>query len=372
MKIALITFHAPYNYGSCLQAFALQEKIKELGHEVDIINYRFPGQKKAYRLIRNNGNTADLVKDLLQFPVFKQKKKREQLFEQFISNNMNLTQEYQDPSQLSDIANDYDVFVSGSDQIWNKHANELDKEDWKYLYPYLLTFTDKKKISYASSIGGTTDEEILQNMASAIKEFSSVSAREKQVADKLTKLLNIPVTNVLDPTLLLCKDDYDRCFQIEEDTAPKYIFYYSLAGINTVKKHLKWIDGINKNNYKVIINTPYAWIPNHGTHENIVAIGPVEFLRMINNAEYVITDSYHGTLFSVNFKKNFLTLGNSSSKSDYRKKDILNKLGLAKHIVNDFSDNFDTSAAINNDDYINRLNELRSSSIEYLDNALRQ
>lgn len=371
MKIALITFHAPYNYGSCLQAYALQEKIKDLGHDVDIINYRFDGQKKAYRLIRNNGNAADLIKDLLQIPVFRKKKKRAQMFENFIADNMNLTMEYQDPAQLSNIAYDYDIFVSGSDQIWNKHANELDKEDWKFMHPYLLTFTNKKKISYASSIGGTTNEEIMQNMAPSIRKFSFLSAREKQVADRLAMLLKVPVDNVLDPTLLLNKDDYINRFDIEENPKEKYIFYYSLAGISTVKKHLDWIDGININNYKVIINTPYAWFPDHGTHKSIVAIGPIEFLRILNNAECIITDSYHGTLFSVNFEKNFLTLCKSDAKSDYRKNDILGKLGLANHMVNEFTNGFDTSVAINNGEYCDHLNELRNRSIEYLKNALQ-
>ena len=372
MKTALITFHAAYNYGSCLQAYALQHVIISMGFDNEIINYRFPEQKKAYRLIRNNGNTADLIKDVLQFPVFREKKKRAEKFEDFINNKLLISKEVSDPDGLADYANKYDVYISGSDQIWNKHSNELNNVDWKYLYPYLLTFTDKKKISYASSIGNTEDSEIVEYMLEYMKKFSAISAREHSVALRLTNLLGETVTDVLDPTLLLTQKDYDSLFSLNDSRQAdkNYILYYSLSGINTVRKHLNWIKEIS-NGKKIIVNTPYAYIPNSKSTKNIVAIGPIEFLQYIKNADTVITDSYHGTLFSINFEKNFYSLCKGLKGSEYRKAEVLQKLGLNQHLVEHTEDIGDLSRSENNGSYMDKLNSLRDQSKAFLRENLK-
>lgn len=369
MKTALITFHAPYNYGSVLQAYALQNALTKLGYENEIINYRFQGQKDAYRLIRKTDNKADLVKDLLQFPVWPKKKRRADKFEKFIAGNLNMTREFNSPEELASLANSYDVFISGSDQIWNKHANELDRVDWEYMGPYLLSFTSKPKISYASSVGGTTDEEILDNMKGELDKFSRISARESSVAKRLSGLLGTDVENVCDPTLLLTKEDYVKRFDLSERKG-NYIFYYSLAGINTVKRHLEWIRKEYGNDKMIIVNTPYAFIPGNKKRKNVVALDPGDFLQYILSADVVVTDSYHGTLFSVNFGKDFVCLCNKSAASDYRKSDILGRLGLTKHMVDDFSRPRNVKDFMNRSDYYDKLDAIRKESYDYLRQSL--
>lgn len=303
----------------------------------EIINYRFKGQRDCYRLIRKTTNVKDVIKDLLQFPVFYKKKKRQDLFESFINSYLTCTKEFNELEELDELADKYDLYVSGSDQIWNKHSNELYSLDWKYLNPYMLTFTTKKKISYASSIGGTTDEEISEHMKKYLQTFNYVSAREESVARRLSAILKMNVECVLDPTLLLSAKEYidGLSLDLHKDKYP-YIFYYSLSGINTVRKHLKAIKRITKGKpYYIYVNTPYAYIPGNNKMKNIVDIGPIQFLNYILNAEYIITDSFHGTAFSINFEKPFYSICKPEGKSEYRKIELLSELGCTETLVFD-------------------------------------
>ncbi len=365
IKTALITFHAAYNYGSVLQAYVLQNVITSLGYENTIINYRFQNQKDCYKLIRKTSNLVDVIKDLLQFPVFCHKRKRQLKFEEFINQNLRLTEEVNQPEELEFIKEDYDLFISGSDQIWNKHANELHSIDWKYMQPYLLTFTPKAKISYASSFGGTTDAEIEENILGYIKNFSNISVREVSAGLRLEKLLGRKIESVLDPTLLWRESDYVERFELVKKQEP-YIFYYSLSGIKTVIKHLKWIKNMVRNSgIKVMVNTPYAYVPLKKPFFNYVDMGPTDFIGAIYSAEYVITDSFHGTAFSVNFNKNFYAICKKEGASEYRKEELLQRLGLASRLIYDLEE----TTLMDRIDYsnVNRsLDELRKKSMSYL------
>lgn len=372
LKTALITFHAPYNYGSALQAFALQQVIKNMGYQNEIINYRFQGQKDCYRLIRKNVGRADIIKDFLQFPVFSKKRQRGKKFEQFTLRYLHLTEEYDKPEQLNEISEKYDLFISGSDQIWNKHANELHAVDWKYMYPYLLSFTNRKKISYASSIGGMTDQE-LENIKEFIQKFNYISAREKSVSKRIEKIIQRQCDWVLDPTLLLSSNEYIDKFNLKKESSNKYIFYYSLSGINTVRKHMKWLRKLaKKEKCKIVVNTPYAFIPSFNRNIiNYVDMDPVNFLNNIYNSYAVITDSFHGTAFSVNFNKPFYSLCKNRAGSEYRKIELLEAIGLEKLIVEEY-ENIEDIKKINFSDSNKLILNFRKNSIKYLERALKE
>lgn len=372
IKTALITFHAPYNYGSCLQAYALQFFITKLGYENTIINYRFKGQRDAYKLIRSSNNYADYIKDILQLPIFFKKVKRKNKFEYFIARYLTCTKEYCEPEELSFISNDYDVFISGSDQIWNKHANELNLQPWKYLYPYLLSFTNKKKISYASSIGSTSDQEIIDHMVKYINDFSFISSREVSTANRLSGILDRKILSVVDPTLLLNKEDYISSFNLAKNNCKPYIFYYSLSGIHTVFNHLRFLKKFAKShNYQIIINTPYAYIPSFGNVINYIDIGPIEFLSLIYNSSVVVTDSFHGTVFSLIFEKQFYSLCKNKMSADSRKIELLTKFNQEQCLLFEI-ENLNVQNKANYDDehktrFISEINK----SKEYLISSLK-
>ena len=216
-----------------MQAFATQEIVNELGNNAEIINYRMIPQKDAYALIRRNNGWKIILKDAYQFRYFPKKRKRAEKFERFFNDYLCLTEEFSEPEDFLKYSCKYHIVISGSDQIWNKHSNELEHVGWKYMGPYLLKDFNGKKISYASSVGNSTENE-LQIMKPYIKSFDYLSMREKSSANAMSTLLERPVQHVLDPTLLLSGDEWKKKLRvIDKDPSKPYIlFYFNYSYIN--------------------------------------------------------------------------------------------------------------------------------------------
>ena len=177
-KIATITFHASYNYGSNLQAYALQEFIKKLCHndcKYNIINLRTEVQKGMYKSPFYKKNIRNLIKFLILFKYVNQFNKKEIYFENFINEKLNLTKEYKNYDELKNEKFDYDYYISGSDQLWNLQATDF---DWSY---YLEFIDSKNKISYAGSFGpikrNWTNEE-KRRVVRNLKKYKYISVRE--------------------------------------------------------------------------------------------------------------------------------------------------------------------------------------------------
>lgn len=371
MKIGLITYHAPYNFGSTLQAYATQEKLKDFGYDAEVINYRLLSQKKAYSLIRTNAGRKAFLFDLAQFPVYPQKRKRAERFEQFFTSHLNLTDEFAEPEQFLDYAGKYDMMVSGSDQIWNKESNELFSSDWKYMMPYLLDGFDGKKISYASSIGNSTEED-LQHIAPYISKFSHIAMREGSSAKKIGDLIGRDVETVLDPTLLLTGEEWREKLGVKKAKIERpYVLFYSLTGFKPLRRGEGLLKSMADQGYQIRFITPYFNYPwRDKRFVNVVSYGPIEFLKAVYNAEAIVTDSFHGTIFSINMGKKFYSI-NGQNVSDFRKTDILETLGLMNRSIT-----WDTKyeeldqGEIDYKSVNEKLEELRQHSIEYLKNAI--
>lgn len=192
--------------------------------------------------------------------------KQENKYEQIINSILNLTKEVNLPEELEEFENRYDVYVSGSDQIWSARSCELAFCDWKrFIKPYLLEFTDRKKISYASSPNNMKSDE-LKEIITDISKFEYVSCREQESSNKLEKMLNRKVETVLDPTLLLYKEEWKKLLHNWRNTYTneKYIFYYVLKGTRSLNKDLKIICNMAKTRgYKVVTASPLSVVlPN--------------------------------------------------------------------------------------------------------------
>lgn len=371
-KIGIITFHAAYNFGSVLQAYALQEYLRKKGFEVEIINYRMKEQKNCYKMFRTNYGVKIFINDILGIFYLNKKIERKKNFEQFISNYLVLTQEFADPLEFSEYNDKYDVYISGSDQIWNKHANELHNVEWEYMEPYLLSKICGRKISYASSIGNMKDDRELNHLIGYIRDYHRISMREEASAKLISKYLNKIVESVLDPTFLLKRQDWISRFKLKKRNEKKYILFYSLAGRKKLNKFKKLITDIEKKGYVVKYITPFFQF-RYGDRMNFVnclEYGPYQFLDAIYNSECVITDSYHGTILSINLNKNFYSI-NGDYGSDYRKTSVLQKLDLMSRSIGsdvDISElKFDN---INYEIVESKLETLRMHSKEYLVNAI--
>lgn len=369
--IGLITYHSAYNYGSALQAYATQQAIENLGHTVEIINYRMKEQKQVYSLYRTKYGLKTFIKDLLQFPVHRQRKMRCLAFESFFDTYMNLTDSFENPEEVSGFWDKYELIVSGSDQIWNKHSLEMEYNSWDYMYPYLLKDYGGKKVSYASSISNMSDEELVK-IAPYIKDFSDVSIREISSVKRIDNYLQKKVTNVLDPTFLLNKAEWIDALGLKNRKKEDYILYYSLESYGTFRRNVKKLKAIaDKDKTRVLVISPFVYQPMFDESMELCSMmGPKEFLNAVYNAKKVITNSYHGTILAVNFEKDVFSLCENIG-SEFRKTDILNLLGLEKRIIHDLSEL--TGNDFEKIDYLNvqkKLDTLRQNSLDYLKEAL--
>ena len=368
MKIGLITYHSAYNFGSVLQAYASQHIINRIAGDCEIINYRTKEQRRVYSpFVWNKGRefVKSLIKNILAFPQYKCRKLRSIKYETLFTKLFNLSDECTTPEAVYSMWNKYDIIVSGSDQIWNKYSNELAQASWSNIEPYLLNGYKGKKISFASSIGNMPDSEITK-LVDYINEFDYVSMREKESADKLRSIVTVDVENVVDPTFLLTKEEWRQEFHLT-DVSEKYILYYALNRRRDVKEARKAIEiYAKKKRIKVRMIDPLGASKSSEYVDVLNSIDPIEFLQLIYGAETIITDSYHGTILSVNLEKDVFSIC-GKNKSDFRKTDILKQIGLSDRIISNINDIIDNEfESIQYDAVKEKLYPLIQNSKRYL------
>ena len=369
-KVGLITYHSAYNYGSVYQAFATQQMISFLGYDCEIINYRMQSQKDFYKNIRFKYGIRILIKDLMLLTLYRDRAKRNKKFESFFTEYFHLTREIHEPEEAFDIMKKYDQVVSGSDQIWNKYSDELFNADWEYMDPYLLGKFKGKKISYASSLGGMKENDI-KRILPRINLFDTIAMREKQSADLLTSLIGRNVEFVLDPTFLMAPQDWITKFHLQRNDK-HYVLYYTLDGYRQMKERRVLISRIaDQFNCKVILVTPLInYFVKDSRVEKCVDLGPKEFMNLLYNADHVITDSYHGTILSINFEKDVYSLCKEGG-AEFRKTEVMTRLGMKERIIYSINDIINKN--YERIDYANvkkLLDPLKRKSMKYLKDAL--
>lgn len=362
-KVGVLTFHASHNYGSCLQAYALQTTLKKLGVQPEIINFRTARQKDAYAVFTKRKGLKYLLKNAARLLYYASLKKRHQLFENFIKKEYRLSpQEYATAEELETVAFDYQAVIAGSDQIWNPRPADF---DWAYYLPFVK---DVKKISYAPSFGpffGNEQNDKTQQIVEKINKFHAVSVREAQGKAYLQQHTDKDITVTLDPTLLLTKEDWMPLVKSEPIVQGDYIFLYTLFSspeINQIAKRLS-----KKLNTKVVVSNfsnQYDVITPYKKHFDT---GPKEFLNLIYHAKFVLVTSFHGTVFSVLFEKPFLAI---NGDKDNRISNLLALTGLTDRTVH--VDDVEEKAVLPIDFSAaeSGLQKEREKSLAFLKNAL--
>lgn len=364
-KIAIMTWWHHANYGTALQAVALTQIIKRLGYDVSVINYiphgKVVGEETFTSVMRYAFQKLKIFLNIAYV-----NKERNQEFKKFLNQYLRFTEECQTASDLFQLNTVFDAFVCGSDQIWAPSG---------FNSKYFLDFTDKnKKVAYAPSIGvsAITDKYISNRMKELISEFKYLSVRESQGKEIIADLCNKSAELVLDPTLLLEKDEWLQLLEFDlEACTEKYMLCYFLGQSSTYWNYVEKI--AKKKNFKVKI------IPMHKKDlkkgECVNEGDPREFVKLIANAEYICTDSFHGVLFSIIFNRPFSVFErfskNEKGSQNSRIYNILAILNLNSRLVNvkDF-----VEEDIDNIDYsmVNDLLKIeRQKSLNFLDNALK-
>ena len=223
MKTGTITFHAPNNNGSFLQAYALQTVLKNQlgGVENEIIDFYSEKQMRQYSVFRNPKTGGDIGRNLISLVHYKGLKSRHERFDQMRKKHLSLSRRCTAEKEVYEVANAYDTLICGSDQIWNTEARD-------YSDAYFMAGVEKKKISYAASFGSHIESINKDKVQKNVSGFAHISVREKAGKEFLKKILpDKNVELVCDPTLLLPKTEYSKLMGKENVKEP-YIFLYTI------------------------------------------------------------------------------------------------------------------------------------------------
>ncbi|ONI41750.1 hypothetical protein AN396_03195 [Candidatus Epulonipiscium fishelsonii] len=339
-RVGIITlFNNNFNHGALLQAYALQKTVEKLGFECEVIRFDYM-IKQAELSNKINSNAKQM-----------------QAFAEIIPQSNKIYNAY----NIYECNELYDIFICGSDQIWGCNFGMP-----LYNLPHMaLAFAnaDKIKLGYAVSMGGAY---LTDDKKTALKEptqkLDYISVREKSAIPFISELSDKSVESVLDPTLLLLRKDWDTFKNDTYNTTAPYIFCYVLRSSKGLVSYIKQLSQTMGYNIKIL--------PKNSM--------PVDFINLIANAEYVITDSFHGTVFSIIFNKQFISCYTNNIQSDYsmnmRMKDLLKTFNLynrylgmdatAENYLNLINSKIDYSK-------VNQILELeRAKSLAFLEKAL--
>ncbi len=308
MKIGIITFHAAFNYGSMLQAYALQHYLLGLGHTVEIINYRSLAQKALYCHVLDVShvrNVRNLGVRLLFSPCsIKGLIRKWELFDAFMSNHMILTEEYNTLESLKALASEYDIVITGSDQIWNTTAHDFSEA-------YFASFVSDKtrKVAYAPSMGPTPENQDVEYLKKLLQDYYAISVREERTKLFLEQNgIASQVKIVLDPTMLLGQEDYKSLISSKPLVEGRYIYYYT-PGFKPRHEFLKVADMLGEQlGMDVVCDYPYISCKQYKHLKCYSEVGPSEFLNLLKNADLVCGASFHLMVFSILFQKPFYCL----------------------------------------------------------------
>lgn len=339
MKIGIITQPLQDNYGGLLQAYALQKVLRSMGHEVWTINRK---AKETSFYIKYASIINRLIKSIFGeqirirvWPKLSEKRIISRNTQKFVTERINLTQAINSEKQFS-LLNSYHfgAYIVGSDQVWRpKYSPNI--------YNYFLDFiADNKKIrrlAYAASFGTDrwefSDEET-QICKLLLKKFDAISVREDSGIQLCKEKLGVDALHVLDPTLLLTKEDFIELLDDDEYKLESNINELVVYVLDKSEKISSLIEGVASKNtmipYNLMPGKKFSELRNESINECIFK-SVEEWIGRIMNASLVITDSYHGCIFSIIFNKQFICLENKE-RGSARFRSLLKIFGLENRL----------------------------------------
>ena len=360
MKTGTVTWISFRNFGTYLQAYALQKALLNLGCENKVIDdakvvAAFP--KKKFSPIRMLRSIPWLCPKRAEFN--RKSAQAAALYEHFKNTYIDQDKSWQNREEL---AAAYDTFIAGSDQIWSPTSCFDDF--------YYLGFTDRTKVAYAPSLGTTVYPQDRVEMAKPfLEKFDSLSVREPQGAELLKTKFGLDAQVVADPTVLLTREEWESIATEQTPQEKPYVLCYFLtynkAYIDYAKEYCRRRGLAMK---LLVVRHDFV-----GLGADEVYTGPIGFLNAVKGAETVLTDSFHATIFSMLFEKQFYTFkrfkdGTAGSQNS-RIENLLAKVGLAERFLDETSPMVE-DGAIAYDKVAATIDEMRTESIDYLKHAL--
>lgn len=367
MKVSVITILDNTNFGTYLQALALSCIIKTLGHEPEIVHYIRPSMTSV-------GHIKMIFKDLGVLHGFKGIINTYRLIHlrrkdyDFLSQYVPITQKYCSFEELNETPPVADIYMTGSDQVWNSIYNRgVDKA-------LFLEYAPKsaKRVSYAASIGmdAFPSNEIVE-VKTYLNKYNQITVREQAAKDILGKI-GLSADVVLDPTLLLTNKEWGKIASDSPINVPeKYLLIYTVEGKN--QKDLieyyaiKVAERYNLKIYQVTYGEKKEKIRN--VDRIFSRATPDVFLNLMRNASFVVVSSFHGTAFAINFNKQFLSI--SANRFNSRVENILNKTNLEDRLVVDKSYAIDALREIEYERVNALLSKERAKSLYLMNEILK-
>lgn len=382
--IGLVTCYFHHNYGSMLQAYATEMIMQQMGLPFQTIACKAPinyMQENKILYIIKKLLIADWKMRLGKMKIERAKKEnpmfaknweiRNKAFEQFAETFFHVSPYCKNREELTKMVENYSAFLVGSDQLWRTDSVEHGYYTLEWVPDHI------RKIAYSTSIGV---KEVpwfqVEKNKRFMNRFDHIALREQSACDLVYKLTGRKVPVVLDPTLLFTGDQWLEIQQQEPLTNGKYIFCYLLGDNPSQRKFIKRVK--EKTGYKIVaLQQLDDYIPSdEGFADEAPYVGPREFLNYIRNAEYVFTDSFHCSVFSILYKKNFFTFSRfaegAKQSTNTRIDNLLHITGLEeRRMTNDKTIEEVVNFKRNFDGVDEKLNALRKSSMDYLYNAFK-
>lgn len=322
----IITIHFGTNHGSVLQAYALSNHLQSIGFDAQIIDYVPKRYKMWNSLYIGKKDKYPMLAILAYYPLYILKIVRiRKIFEHFLKRNLNITKRYSETEELSKNPPKADVYISGSDQVWNDDYNE--KNDFSYFLEFAPS--QAKRIAYAASFGkkSLSQQDYIDNIKPLLERFDAISVRELD-GQNILKEMEISSTHVTDPVFLLSREQW-KAFANPVDAKKPYTLVYVMDGLYT--ELLDYAQKLKEKTGNEIYVVAFKKIKNSQIDKCFHLANPKDFVGLVQNADAVITNSFHGTAFSVLFQKKFITVG--KTKYNSRMESLLGKLSLTDHYV---------------------------------------
>ena len=359
MRVGIVTFHRAENFGAVMQAFALQTYLISLGHNVDIIDYRCKAIEMQYdiinpRILFSRKNIFHSIREYTQRLLsIRERIDKGRKYDTFRKQFLHMSQSV---NEVHDCLG-YDVYVTGSDQVWNLHITKgFDKS-------FFLDFKTKhgvRKLSYAASAERDPKGLMLkesERLKNCLSSFYAISVREPFLMEQLSHFTDKKITVCCDPTFLIGKDVYESI--MTTPSISKYVLYYEMT-VSPAGESLARKIAIQKGLFLVIIQGGYR-----KREDGIITlqnVGPTELLGYIAHADIVVTTSFHGLSLSLIFNKEFWAMSHSGN---LRQQHILSILGLSRRMI-DNETLYDDNDTIDYQQTNILIAEYISSSTNYL------
>lgn len=293
--VGIITFHRATNYGAVLQTYALQQTLYEIGVENEIIDYRCEHIENHYSP-KPSVSIKHPKRFIMELMEMSQKSRIRNVFSNFLENNIRLSKPLI-KEELATYSEKYSTVICGSDQVWNPISTNND-------YSYFLDFVsgDKNKISYAASLGiYDWDIGVLKRVENNLESFNAVSVREPESIDLIKKVYRGEIHIDVDPTILIDKTKWNKMADKSNMNLKDFLFVYVMQPSDELYEMANQLAEMNGLKILSFSSTEKKC----AIGENVKGSSVYDFLWMIKNAKYVVTNSFHGLLFSIFFEKEF-------------------------------------------------------------------